>query len=182
LTIQFHGVLEDHLKSGSLISIFLDEWEKFDFGRLRYLNHEIYVFETFTKFGDHDGFAVRRVSDITKIERDGKYERALMKLVAKLLDVSPKYSLVLSGASCNFTDVLRVAQNSRAFITIWGAGEAIAGMVSDLTDEYVVLDIVDRVGERDGKAIIPTSDITGIDYETRQEQLLRRLFDLGGEV
>lgn len=174
--------LETHMTSQTLISIYTNrhEWDSFSFGRLAYLSDEILVLEAYTKFGDRSGFEVRKIESVSKIEVGGIYESCLAALIRAEGSDHHGLSLDTTDLGNDFVRVLLAAKDSGAIVSVWGDDDdqAVVGTVSSIFDQTIEISLLDRYGRKDGIALVNISEITAVDYETRELQLLRKFASL----
>jgi hypothetical protein len=171
-------VLDTHLELGTLVSIYGNRfhWDRFSFGQIIYVSQEIYVIKAYSKFGNPDGYEVRRVSDVTKIEFGGLYERSLGAIVEREGLEHHGYPFTLPQTGSPVAEILLMSKMLGAIINVWGADDdhALTGSVSLVDPTLLQLDLVSSFGEDDGVAIVYVNEVSAIDFETREMQLLRK--------
>lgn len=176
------NTLKTHMASKTLISVYTNryEWDSFSFGRLAYLSNEILVLEAYTKFGDRSGFEVRKIESVSKIEVGGIYETCLAALIRAEEPEHSGLSLDTMDLGGDFVGVLLAAKDSGAIVSVWGDDDdqAVVGTVSSIFEHTIEISLLDRYGRKDGTSLVNISEITAIDYETRELQLLRKFATL----
>ncbi len=170
--------LAELAKSESFVSVYFgyNNWEKFSFGKLTYVSDEILVLQAYTKYGEVSGYEIRMVSEISKIEIDGKYEQHLTKLIAY---VKPKYigpTVLITDLHDPISQVIKIAFEEKAIVRVWGGDDdqPLTGTVIIFDDEIYQIAMLDDFGDADGIAVAKITDITAIDFEAKDLQVLRK--------
>ncbi len=175
---MFKTVLSEAKESGVPISLYTDKEDtaRFAFGFVLGLSDDAVLIGSITPYGFYDGYTVRRLQDIYRVERGDRYGCRLLKLYALHDQLHP--SLPLTGDL--FRDVLSFSRKSRLAVSIElmdSDCDDVQGFVSDVQGMAAVIEQVSDDGEPDGETVIAVGDITCITCDAEKETALKLLFE-----
>lgn len=139
------------------------------------INHVTYT-------GLSDGFAIRRVEDIFRIDFDGQYEQKLEKLY--FLQKQFHQELITSPISNEinlFKEVLVNSQRSGRVVDICidytESQEDVIGRVKEVNDIEVVISRISQEGKDDGESVLFLNDIIKLNCDSQDEHILQLLYE-----
>ena len=127
-------------------------------------------------FGEKDGYIVKRIEDIVKVEYDGQYSEKV-GILDQLNKNKHEEEFKVQKDSL-FLTMLAYAQGNMKIVSIEikGSGnEDIAGYVETMEEDFVTIKVVDYYGLFDGEAIVEMSNITHLICDGGREATLNKL-------
>ena len=75
-------ILKGAKSEGKIVSIYVEpqNWDSFSLGFVDLIDDNYVRLKSLNKFGEFDGYEIRSLDEIIKIEMDGKYERKIDSL------------------------------------------------------------------------------------------------------
>lgn len=120
-----------------------------------------------SKHGRYDGYIIKQMDDIFRVDYAGKYERMISKLYqlrrAQHLTLDVK-NILLSHS------LLQFAQEKGYVLTVETEDDMISGFVERYSDEEIVMKTVDMNGAPDGITAISLNVILTLSVDTEDEQ------------
>mgnify|MGYP006900180291 CR=1 FL=1 len=95
--------------------------------------------------GCYDGYILKRIDDLYRVDVDGKYEQKIGRLYSIKGQSHPPISIDASDRSLLQT-LLNFAKQARLIVTFEFADECLSGFVESMRHETVDLRIVDEYG------------------------------------
>lgn len=127
--------------------------------------------------GYYDGFILKQIADIHRIDYDGEYEKKVKKL----------YELRKQSHStiCTFNpdddeilySLLDFSKENDYVVSLVFADSSISGFVNGYSDDVIYLEIISDYGVGAGISIINTNEVLAIAVDTDLEQDLKLLHD-----
>lgn len=170
--------LLDMYNKGIYFSIYTnhEESDKFNFGRLLYVDDNYSVIYRISPKGKYDGILVVQTDDIFRIESKSQYSSRMEKLCGgfnfKIDDIEFDNEDILSS-------VLSYAANTRRIITcelLKSGCDDVIGFVESVKDGELKLNQINQYGYDDGYSYVKVEDITRISYDSEDEQDLLKLW------
>lgn len=171
--------IKKSLNEDLIVSIFTNRNapDKCICGFIDAISDEQFVLKHISVDGFYDGYHIRRVDDIFRVDINGKYEDRL-----KYLYTYRKQSHVdfLKGKSISdsnlFKEGLNAAKKSNMVVRICiddtEEQDDIIGWVKNATETEVIISNISHSGENDGESIFYTKDIVKIACDTEDESVL----------
>ncbi|WP_339717285.1 hypothetical protein [uncultured Sneathiella sp.] len=183
MTDTLKNILDDLCGKNELISVYVDpdDWGRFSVGYVDKVTETHVRLRAISPFGEDAGFEIRPLSEISKIERDGKYEAKIENLRHNRGHVFTEINPDSQSSGNLIEDTLKQSHRDRAVIVLWGhdPDDSLTGYVEALGTEIVSIRLINEFGENDGVATMKLDEITSIDFNTRDEQVRKFLFDAG---
>ena len=127
--------------------------------------------------GKYDGYIVKRISDIYKIETDSKYAEKI-EILSKINET--KHDQLCRVKENGFSTLLTYAYETKKVVTIElvdsGNNDAI-GFVQQINDKYCTISMLDDYGENDGVSVFNIEDISHLSCDGDDEFVLKQLHD-----
>lgn len=162
-----------------IVSVYVDsdDWSQYSVGYIDHVDDTHVCIRALSRHGEPAGYEVRLISEITKIEMDGKYEKKIEKLSNNQGKIFSEVPLKLSTKSRIIRNSLEQSLKGSVVITVWGqdAEDSLVGYVEKLESGSVSLRLIDEFGEDDGVAILQVSEISSLDFNTQSEQIRKFL-------
>lgn len=174
--------LERSKKKGVMVSAFSNRHQpdKCSTGFIEEISNEQFIMKHVAPEGVYDGYIIRRINDIFRIDFNGKYEKRLA-LLYNLQVQHHKGTLKnkLNEDSNLFIAALVFAQNNNLIVRVCidetEMQEDIVGFVKKVHDNVIISRITNE-GLADGESIFRTSDIIKINIDSSDEKILKLLW------
>ncbi|SFS64021.1 hypothetical protein [Marininema halotolerans] len=183
---QIQSVLANSMKADEIISVYTDRNDpsSFSAGVITALSNQHIVMRHVTPDGLSDGYLVRRVDDIFRIDVKGKYEERLKQLYT-LQGQSHDHLLLPDVHEKNEVNLilqcLTHAKEHRDIVSLsiddTGELDDLVGFVKEIGDDVVEISCVNDQGFSDGGSFIFLQDILKLNMRTTDEKILALLFD-----
>lgn len=129
-------------------------------------------------YGMYDGYILKRIDDIYRIDFGGKYEEKIKKLYKlknqrhRDLNISDEYIL---------EPLLEFAKKNELVVSFELDGYVISGFVEELREGCVRVRKVDEYGEPGGESVLEIDAVLTIAVDTDDEQNIKLLYENRGE-
>lgn len=127
--------------------------------------------------GKYDGYIVKQISDIYKIETDSKYVRKI-KILSEINKA--KHDQLCRVKESGFLSLLTYAYETKKVVTIElidsGDNDA-TGFVQQIDDKYCTISMLDQYGENDGTVIFEIRNVSNLSCDGNDEAILKQLYD-----
>ncbi|WP_238882330.1 hypothetical protein [Clostridium sp. YIM B02551] len=169
--------LEDLKKNKKAASFYTDEnnTSKFLFGYIVDYNDDFFIVAMISPDGQYDGFVLREISSIVRINVDGKYENKILELAKHNKIIHEKFTL----QDDNFiSEFLRFAEQQEYIVSIELLNSGfydVQGYIEAIEDDNCNIKQVNEYGEEDGVSLIKLIDITKISCNSLDEKVLKVL-------
>jgi hypothetical protein len=172
----FCEMLREARRDRQLVCVFRDplDLRRFAVGFVEAVSDNDYTLQQIDPDGNPDGLDVGAIDDIVEIRRESRYARQIAILMDKEDDNRPAqgWNGKPSPESC-LDEALRKSLAERLVVNILlatGDDELrFHGIVRELTETHVRLDVLTEDGEPDGASVIRLDDIAGLQMNTRDE-------------
>lgn len=161
-----------------IVSIYTNQEEpdSFSAGIVQAVDEEMVLINHITPYGLYDGYIVKQVSKVYRIEHNGQYEQKITKLYSfrkqkhMVIDIQDD-DVVLS--------VLEFARQNQLLVAIeildsgyWD----VQGVVKEI-DNVIEIVQVNDYGEENGSTFINKNDISELRCDTEEEISMKLLYD-----
>jgi hypothetical protein len=180
----FLSHLNRSIKENVMISVFSNENEpdKCSTGFIETISDEQFVMKHVTPNGKYDGYAIRKLDDIFRIDFNGDYERRL-SLLYNLQNQSHRDFFVGKVKKENnlFSEALLASQKTNIVVNVCidetESQEDIVGFVKRVKGSEVVISRVSFEGSDDGESIFTIKDIVKMNIDAEDERMFTVLFN-----
>lgn len=124
--------------------------------------------------GLYDGYILKRIDEIYRIDYDGKYEKKIERLYT-IKQQSHKKIPFNNDMKTILEDALHFAQNNNYIISLEFSDSYISGIIDSFNDRLISIRIVEDDGSESGISVIEFSDIDTISVDTDDEQDIKLL-------
>ncbi|POZ52864.1 hypothetical protein [Methylovulum psychrotolerans] len=178
--MPFKQILEYAKIHNIIVSAYVNanDWGQYSVGYVDSITNGHVRLRTLSKYGENAGFEIRLLSDIVKIEYDGKYEKKIELLNKKQGKVFNEIDPNKISSGNLFEDALKQSLEDSVVIVIWGndPDDSLVGIVEKLDSELISVRLVNEFGEDDGLSTIKIDEINSIDFNTQSEQVRSFLY------
>ncbi|MFU0789869.1 MAG: EAL domain-containing protein [Virgibacillus proomii] len=178
---HFISILKRSTERGLVVSIYSNQYEpeKCSVGYVDTLSTEQFIMKHITPEGLSDGYIVRRLDDIFRVDFNGEYEKRIDLLYT--LQQQKHESLFeeqMRKDSNLFKETFISAKNKDLIVSIcMDEGDDIVGFVKDITIEEVVISRISSEGLCDGESSFFLDDVNKLNCDTVEEKTLKLLYN-----
>ena len=148
--------------------------EKHLVGYIVSLDEDTVLIAHISPHGKYDGFVMKRIADIFRIDCGGEYEKRIETLYIEKKQSHP--NLFHDDETGILLDtVLRSAKENNYIVSCEYETEIISGFVQHYDDDIFQLDIVTEAGELNGIAVIDAESVLTFSIDSEDEQDLKIL-------
>lgn len=127
--------------------------------------------------GYYDGYILRRIEDVYRIDYDGEYECRIENLY-KARGQAHTISIVKEDEENLFLSALRLAKELGLVVSLVFNDACRSGLIKHYDNDVVCLFALSDNGEKDGIAVVKASEILVVEMDTDYEQDLKLLYEL----
>lgn len=157
----FRDILLESRREKELLGVYADasDSENFLTATINRVFADSVIFNSFTTSGHYDGLVVKKIDNISKIEKDSMYIKK-MKTILHSKEVN--YPEITYRSEDGFECLLKFALENKKIITL----ELCESRNSDATGKVievggkVIIENIDQYGKTDGISIVALQDIT----------------------
>lgn len=167
-------------KDGKVALIYTnsEQTQKFSAGIVSGIFDNEIIIDHFLPNGKYDGFVVKRIIDIFKVELDSKYNFKIMNLSQMN---NTKHDKLRRVNEKGFLTLLTYAHESKKVVTI-GMFDSdyndAQGFVEKISGDFCTLSLLDEYGENDGVAVLNIDNISYLSCDGDDEITLKVLHKL----
>lgn len=169
--------LKKAIKDCSVVSVFSNRCapDKCSVGLIERVTDKQVLIKHITEYGMYDGYIIRRLEDVFRVDISGQYEKRLYRLYKlhgqkhdNLLTnrIGKQYDL--------FREALIAAQREKYAVSIniddTGEQDDITGWVRDISEEEASVSKITFDGDEDGESIFALSDIVKLNCDCEDER------------
>lgn len=173
-------ILEQSKNQKKFIGIWLYGSEDgFWSGIVKNYTDELVTLQHYTKYGKPDGLVIEKISNIESIDFDDDYSRAMSYLIrhGDELDLIEKYEIEITNNDRWQQEILgNLIGSNELIVRIQVNGENFyCGLVEWADEDHLILKVIGKEGQEQGKSIYKIEDITAIrvnDLDNRKRLLL----------
>ncbi|HAL74158.1 MAG TPA: hypothetical protein DCM45_03575 [Clostridiales bacterium] len=168
-----------------IISVYLNilDSQQICAGKVLAYDAEYFCIENISKHGRFDGFSLRRICDVFRIDSQGSYENRLMKLNECYKNDNENILDNLSNFGENdnlLKKVLQLAKGHQTLVSILldnSDDDDLTGAIYDIQGHDITMSKVNFYGQNDGLSVIQIKNIVAIDYNTDDEKSIKLLME-----
>jgi hypothetical protein len=127
--------------------------------------------------GKYDGFIVKQISSIYKVEAESKY----VKKIEKLSEIEKvKHDKLQRIKEDGFLTLLTYAYETKKVVSIElfeSDNSDAVGFVNQINDKYCTISLLSDYGENDGETIFKIEDISHLSCDSDDEYVLKQLHE-----
>ncbi len=170
------------MKENLLVSIYTNQWKPdyFSTGFVNAISDQEVVLNHVTPDGLYDGYIVRKLGDLFRVDIGGLYEQRLYLLYT--LQKQSHLKLIKkrkTGDANLFREVLLSARKQNYVVSLCideaETQNGITGWISEVFDNEVVIAKISYEGDNDGFSIVPMNRISKINCNTTDERVIKIL-------
>ena len=166
--------IDELIKSGNLAEIYFYSGNEGSFccGRIMAVDDRFFAFQSFDPYGRYDGYDVREISDIYEIAVDTKYLKALDIFIGE-----SKPEPLCIQSDCIVKEILALSYKNKEAVTldVDNTEELQIGIVTDIYETRIEINLFNEYGEPDGVASINMDDILSVRYNSLDERKIEKL-------
>lgn len=175
----FTDILREAQRERQMVCIFRDptDLRHFSVGFVEAVSDNDYTLQQIDPDGMPDGMDVGPIDDIIEIRKESRYVRQLALLMDKEEEREARPTQGWNGSpnpeSC-LDEVLKRSMLEKLVVNVLVAtGDdelRFFGIVRELSDSHVRIDVLSDDGEPDGTSVVRIDDIAGLQVNTREER------------
>lgn len=166
--------LLNKIPKNEIVALYFENKDRFNCGEIVGMDDEFVALHSYTPYGFPDGYLLRRLSELSRVERGSKYLSALGMLIrcngGKSDDMLP-----LAGDLERAILEYSIAHNKVVSLGVDGSDELAIGRVETLGDETVNLRQYTDYGESDGVSAFYLSNILSVSVDSEDEKKIAML-------
>jgi len=174
----FDKILDESIKKKILLEIYDDtaNTDNFKVGYVIKRFEDSILLYAFDKYSQYDGYILAPIGDIYKIGRTNyndnleiTYSESPFPLYEKLMEnIDDK----MNGISA----IIEFCFNNHILLkTYFSVGNSLSGYIKEIDNDYICIDSYFNDGSFDGSFVVKISNISQIDFESKQEKKTERL-------
>lgn len=174
---MFKNILQNSQNSQKKISVYFSSLESsgFCFGGIEFCDEKHFMLASYTPYGEDDGFILRKIEDVTKIETDSKYNKKMVMLIEMLDEKHAQLNV-----DCNnvVDELLENSKNNHRILSIGlsDSEELVVGYIHSISYPLCEIKQINEYGEEDGILIFNINDIYSVRIGSKDELMLEMLY------
>lgn len=178
--MSIKNTLEKAQKNKIVVSIHTEKenWSRCSVGYVDVITDHYVRLQSLSEYGENNGFEIRALSEIFKVEWGGKYEEKIKKLSEGKGDILSEVLMDKPSSEDLIKDTLKQAYNKTVIVVIFGndTQDSLVGYITEIKGNLVEIKLINEFGELDGFAAINIDEILHIDFNTKSEQIRHFLY------
>lgn len=171
-----HKILQDCVNSKKIVSLYFNRDSPFSHltGRVLQTNDTELLIAHISAHGYYDGFILKQVNDLYRIDMDGKYEQKIERLYCEKSQSHPLICLDAPNRPLLLA-LLEYAKQNSLIVSVEFDDACLSGFLESATPDAIDLHLVDEYGATCGISHLYISEVSTIAVDTDDEQDLRLL-------
>ena len=128
--------------------------------------------------GNYDGFILKHIEDVRRIDYGGNYEKKVKKLYKLKKQTHDVIQTFNPDDDEILYSLLDFAKQNDYIVSFEFAENSISGIINGYTDDVIYLDVIDNYGAENGISIINANEILSVAVDTDHEQDLKLLHSI----
>lgn len=158
-----------------------NDTQKFLVGYIEKYNDSEILIAHISPHGYYDGFILKHVEDVKRIDYGGEYEKKVERLYTIRNQTHDHINTLVLEEECILEPLLDFAKHKNYVVTFDLSDSCVSGFVNGYSDDVVYLEVVNDYGGENGISIINFDEILTISVDTDFEQDLRLLASSTGD-
>ena len=125
--------------------------------------------------GYYDGYILKHIEDIYRMDYGGSYERKIEELYLLKKQTHPPIDTFQEGEEEILYSLLDYAKNQRLIVSLEFSDGLLSGFVNGYDDDNLFLTLISDSGAEDGQSIVKVDEILTVSVDTDDEQDLNIL-------
>lgn len=175
--------LKRSMSQNVIVSVFSDreQPDKCSVGYIDTIAEEQVLIKHVTPTGMVDGFMIRRLEDVFRVDIDGQYEQKIQQLYTLQGQCHQMlFTNQVKNDSNLFKEALANSQKLAIVVNICidetESQDSIIGFVKEISDNEVVVSRISDNGLADGESVILLDDIIKLNCDSDDEHILKLLY------
>lgn len=127
-----------------------------------------------TPSGYYDGYILKRIEDIFRVDYDGNYEIKIEKLYNLRNQHHQQITFIQDEILYTLMDF---AIQNKLIISLEFCNDTLSGFIIDYQDEVITLEIIDEFGKSHGISVVNLNEVDVFYVDTDDEQDLKLLHE-----
>ncbi|HTQ11892.1 MAG TPA: hypothetical protein VMI31_17660 [Fimbriimonadaceae bacterium] len=182
---KFYTILTEAHASRRTVSMYhqSNEADRFEVGFVEAVSRTDVTILCLTPRGEEDGRMAVRLEDITALEIDDPYSEKIQTLHSYQGSIYNREESSRGPALPSMDDQLANAEEHKSVVTVEDInGSRFTGFVSEQTDGYIEMRLINQYGSPDGIAILARHMLGKVDVGRREEQTRAFLYKVNHEL
>lgn len=162
------------LSTNEMIAFYCDDGETFYCGNYVKSDDCFLLIQSYSKYGRYDGFILKRIESVRKIEQYSKYLSSIDKL-AKTMCIQPKKKIVVDESVLYDSILFCIENDILVSIECEGSDELITGKIISCIDNVIKFELFNEYGEYDGIAEFSPDLIESMFIDGEDEKKIQML-------
>ena len=159
----------------NIYAIYDDDDDTFRVGYLISTNEEYSLFRLYTTRGYDDGFYITKTEEIYRVDYNNAYMKRILKLNNRIDNIDSPKNLNFNIKNL-LVSLLNYAHENDCIVTIRLAnGDVVTGLIINVNDKQVFMNVINEDGESDGDSTIKTDVISRIWCDSGYERNIQML-------
>ena len=147
--------LLNEISNEEIVALYFGNGDKFFCGKILAVNEDFVVLRSYTPYGVYDGYIVKRINELRRIEQNSKYL---------------KLEIIVSGNCLMSMLCHSVSSGQIVSIELEECDELIIGYVTKIEDNIISIKQYNEYGEYDGVSFIYLEDIISLYIDSENER------------
>ncbi len=163
-------------KNNKVVSFYLDKEDTNSHltGYINCYNDNEILISHITARGEYDGFILKRVGEVYRIDYDGEYEKKIEMLYKLKLQTHARFDASDKGI---LYPLLDFAIKMKYIVNLELGDNFVTGFVGEYDDDFIYISVVNKYGKEDGISIINIDEIITFSCDTDDEQDLKLVYN-----
>ncbi len=182
LSVEMKKELAHAQKRGIIVSLYddYDDRDVFSVGYVDQISDTHVRLKAVNENCEFSGYEIRALSDIYKLEYNGKYEKKIQKINNNIYKVFKEIEPIMDIKNNLVLSALMQSQKEKIFLCIWGndPDDFQEGYVEKVSKKTIKFRLVNQHGEDDGVVVMKIDEITNVNFNSKRAQISSYLHSL----
>ena len=151
------------ISNDEIVALYFGNGDKFFCGKITAIDEEFFVLRSYTPYGSYDGYMVKKIGELKRIEQNSKYLNSLNTMI-KCNHIAVSDDFLRSMLLHSFSHGRIVT------LELDGCEELTIGCVTGIEDDIISIKQYTEYGEYDGVSFIYLEDIISLYIDSENER------------
>ncbi len=161
--------LLNEISNEEIVALYFGNGDKFFCGKILAVNEDFVVLRSYTPYGVYDGYIVKRINELRRIEQNSKYLKSLSDMV-KCKHTDSELEIIISGNCLMSMLCHSVSSGQIISIELEECDELIIGYVTKIEDNILSIKQYNEYGDCDGTSFLCSDDIVSLYIDGENER------------
>ncbi len=157
------------ISNDEIVALYFGNGDKFFCGKITAIDEEFFVLRSYTPYGSYDGYMVKKIGELKRIEQNSKYLNSLNTMV-KCNHIADDSEIAVSDDFLRSMLLHSFSHGRIVTLELDGCEELTIGCVTGIEDDIISIKQYTEYGDCDGTSFLCSDDIVSLYIDGENER------------